>query len=147
MHDRWVAHPNRFETPAQPRPTSMSTAPPPPISGGHHQPDMTRGCILILPLPERYRRRRTAEGNVVFSDRSWDRALASAHGLAQSLNPEAPWFGIKYPRATTFEWWDGTATTEDRLAGADAAEHIQPWLEHVFPDATGPMRIIDQRDL
>lgn len=146
MKDEWLVHPNRWAAaPARPRPTSLGTSIAPAMSGGVHTPDMTRECILVLPLPERYRRRRTKDGLVVFGDSSWGLVVASAHGLAQSVDKDAPRFGIKYPWDEQYQWWDGASTDEDRRAGADAADYIRPWLERIFPDATGPMQIIDQR--
>lgn len=147
--DRWVVDRSCFEDAVQMRPNAMGRSRPVSLTTatsqhGVHQPDMSRACLLILPLPARYRRRRTAEGHVVFGGANWWSVAASAFGFAQTVDPDVPRFGIKLPDDDFYRWWDGTSE-DDRLAGPDAGDYLRPWLERIYPDATAPIQIIDQR--
>lgn len=146
--DRWIVDRSCFDDAVQMRPNPMGGRPVALTAAtsqhGVHEPDMTCPCVVVLPLPARYRRRRTVEGNVVFSAANWWSVAASAFGFAQTVDPDVPRFGIKFPDDDFYRWWDGTSE-EDRLAGPDASDYLRPWLERIYPDATAPIQIIDQR--
>ena len=146
----WTVHPNRFEDATVIRSTSTPRAAPIAVTeatseSGVDRADMTDPCVVVLPLPKRYRRRRTAEGNIVIEGDTWWEAVGTLQALAATVDETAPSFGIKFPWEPLYRWWDGTTTAEDLLAGPDAAEWVKLWLEHIYPDATGPIQVIDQR--
>ncbi|CAM3303880.1 hypothetical protein TSHO111613_16835 [Tsukamurella hominis] len=114
---------------------------------GVDRPDMSEPCLAVLPLPQRYRRRRTADGNIVIEGDSWWEVVGTVLALAATVDPAAAEFGIKFPWEEHYRWWDGTTTAEDLLAGPAAAALITPWLEQIFPDATGSFELIDNRAL
>ena len=147
QRDRWVADPSCFEDPVLYRSTSMAApaARSDRAAGAPYVPDMSKPCVLVLPLPKRYPRLRTAQGHVVFDDGDWWSVVGSAFLFAKNLDPALPRFGIKYPRDPKYYWWDETSSEEDRLAGPDAVDFIRPWIERIYPDATGPIELIDQR--
>ncbi|TWS21577.1 hypothetical protein FK529_03050 [Tsukamurella asaccharolytica] len=144
VRDRWVVDRSCFEGSVVMRPTGPSKASRPAVTEVHF-PDMTSPCIVVLPLPVRYRRRRTVEGNVVFGADNWWSVLGSSFAFAKySGNANAQWFGIKFLK-NYYDWWDGVTTDFDRLESRDIATEIEAWLELTYPDATGPILAIDQR--
>lgn len=143
MKDPWIVHPNRFEVTSTPRPDITDDAPF--VPAGTERPDMNLPCVIVLPLPTRYARRRVATGEVVFAEDSWREIAGPALLLARSVDPDVPRFGIKLPGEAQWQWWDGTATDDHILERDNAAEYLQPWLERIYPDATAPIKVIDQR--
>lgn len=144
VKDPWIVHPNRFAEPVIRPSVAAGVEPAPPITEIDY-PDMTSACIVVLPLPARYRRRRNVDGHVVFDEDDWASVLGSSCLLARYAGniPVQPFrinFGGRH-----YDWWDGITTDFDRLENPDIAEEIKVWLELIYPDATGPIQVIDQR--
>ncbi|WP_133298487.1 hypothetical protein [Tsukamurella pulmonis] len=145
MKDPWIVHPNRFAEPTILRPIGEASDEPPPLITEVDYPDMTSACIVVLPLTARYRRRRDVDGDVVFDDDNWASVLGSSSMLARfSGNTSVRPFRIRFDKKH-FDWWDDVTTDFDRLENPNIAEEIKAWLELTYPDATGPIRVIDQR--
>lgn len=143
VKDPWIVHPNRFAEPTVLRPVGESSAPyVPPRTA---VPDMSKACVVVLPLPARYAYRRVTTGEVVFAEDSWREIAGPTLLLARSVDPDVPRFGVRFPWEKRYQWWDGTSSADHVLDRDGAPAYLRPWLELIYPDATGPIQVIDQR--
>lgn len=138
MSDRWLMHRSRFVDPDPAAGTSFRVVARARTSRGGEQ---VFACVARVPMPSRAGGRRDNTGRVDFDGDSWTDVTGSALMFVRRDNPQAPRFGVKYPGSKEYSWWDGTSSVENILAGDDAVEHVRAWLEHVFPDAAGPIEV------
>lgn len=140
MTDRWTIHPSRFAGP------DLGAATPFRVVGRARAPrgEQALACVARVPMPARAGGRRDDQGRLDFDGDSWTDVTGSALMFARRRNPDAPRFGAKWPGDKQYSWWNGTTSSENVLAGDDAAELVRAWLEHLFPAAVGRLEVFSR---
>jgi hypothetical protein len=134
--DQWIIHPSRFADPQRTAVTPFRV-----VGRAKARRDHEFICVARVPMAKRAGGRRDPKGRLDFDGDTWSEVAGSALMFARRRNPDAPRIGIKYPGRKRYSWWDGTTSFENRLTGEDAAQHVQAWLENLFPAAAGRIAV------